>query len=89
MGWHSEGIAASGGLGSGKAHHVGISTEENRCRSTCEVEEAEGSSGCPKTKTPLFGSRQKENCGGGTCALGAIQSGEEGGLVAWRACCDE
>jgi hypothetical protein len=41
MGWHSEEIAARGGLGSGKAHHVGISTEENRCRSTCEVGEGE------------------------------------------------
>jgi hypothetical protein len=81
MGWHSEGIAASGGLGSCKAHHVGVSPQKDRCRSTCEVEEAEGSSGCTETQAHNFSRRQKTNCSGCTCALGEDTGGEEGGLA--------
>jgi hypothetical protein len=64
MGELEEGIAV--GLGSGKAHHVGIRPQKDRCRSTCEVEEAEGSRGDTETQAHNFSGGQKENCGGCT-----------------------
>jgi hypothetical protein len=42
MGKRSEGIEASGGSGSRKAHHVGISPQEDRRCSKSEVGEGEG-----------------------------------------------
>jgi hypothetical protein len=75
MGEFEEEIATSegsDGFRSRQAHHVGISPQEDRCCSTCEVEEAEGSSGCPETQAPHFSSRQKENCGGCTRTMGSV-----------------
>jgi hypothetical protein len=69
MGWHSEGIAASR-RGPGKAHHVGVSTEEDQLGAKSTLGEAEGSIGCTETQAHNFSGGQKENCSGCTCTVG-------------------
>jgi hypothetical protein len=70
MGWHSEGIAASGGLGSCQAHHVRCRSQEDQFGAESTMGETEGSSGCPETQAPHFSGRQEEDGVGFTCTLG-------------------
>jgi hypothetical protein len=86
-------------LGPGKAHDVGISTTEDRCRSKSEVGESSGeiaANSCGSENNRLgsqaqnFSSRQEEDGCGYPCTLGRVPSGkEEGRVVAWGACCGE
>jgi hypothetical protein len=81
MGEPAQGSTA--GVGSCQAHNAGFSPQKDRCGAAGTVGEVEGSSGCAEIQAPHFSRRQKENCGGCTRTLGAVQSGtgEEGGIT--------
>jgi hypothetical protein len=104
MGESPEDIAANSrgsevsGLHSCQAHHVGISTTEDRGGTKGTVGESSEelaanncggeNSGLGSCQTQNISSRQEENCGGCPRTLGGVPNGEEeSGLVALGACC--